>query len=421
MTRATDPRPRSAGSGATAPRRRRFIGYLVPVAVLVVLAWAAFEIIGLRLVRVSRRAVPLRQAEAPRSQIPMAGESTADLAAETPRNLILVIADGFGFAHLTAARTTLHGINGASVWDRFSHVGWQRTHPVAGFLTDSAAAATALATGIPTNYGVIGVDVDGRPLETLFDRAADLGYRTGVVTDSYIWDATPAAFVTHSPQRGNDSAGATLRQLGESSLEILVGELEDVGEDEVPEWEASVELLRGRFEVLGPDAAAALLRGLETAESPTIAIFEEDQVTDLESDPNLPSLAAAALRRLSSDERPFLLLIESEEPDAAGHDNDFGRVLRGLEALEATLELVLDFASEGGETLVVFTSDHETGGLALSIADYYNMQLEAVWASRDHTGVVVPVLASGPGADAFAGSRTNWELGRLLGRTLRRP
>ncbi len=390
------------------------------MAILAVLAWAAFEIIGLRLVRVSHT-VPLRQADAPRVQVPTAGDSTADLADETPRNLILVIADGFGFAHMTAARTTLHGINGSSVWDRFSHIGWQRTHPVAGFLTDSAAAATALATGLQTHYEAIGVDVEGRPLETLFDRAADLGYRTGVVTDSYVWDATPAAFVTHSPQRGNENAGATLRQLGESSLEILVGELEDVGEGEVPEWEASVELFSKRFEVLGPDADAALLRRLETAESPTAAIFEEDQISDLSSDPNLPTLTAAALRRVSSGERPFFLLIESEEPDAAGHDNDFGRLLRGLEALAVTLEMVLDFASEDDETLVVFTSDHETGGLALSIADYHNMQLEAVWASRDHTGSVVPVLALGPGADAFAGSFANWEIGRLLGRALRQP
>ena len=237
------PRPRSTGPEVPATRRRPLIGYLLTVAILVVLAWAAFEIIGLRVVRVSRRAVPLRQADATPAQAPRAEESIADLAAETPRNLILVIADGFGFAHLTAARTTLHGINGASVWDRFSHIGWQRTHPVVGFITDSGAAATALATGHQTNYEAIGVDVDGRPLETLFERAADLGYRTGVVTDSYIWDATPAAFVTHSPQRGNDNAGATLSQLGESSLEILVGELEDVGEDEVPGWEASVELL----------------------------------------------------------------------------------------------------------------------------------------------------------------------------------
>ncbi len=420
MRRATDPPPRSTSPEVPATRRRPFIGYLLTAAVLAVLAWAAFEIIGLRVVRVSR-AVPLRQADAPQAQVPRLQESTADVAAETPRNLILVIADGFGFAHLTAARTTLHGINGPSVWDRFSQTGWQRTHPVAGFLTDSAAAATALATGRPTNYEAIGVDVDGRQLETLFDRAADLGYRTGVVTDSYIWDATPAAFITHSPQRGNDNAGATLRQLGESSLEILVGELEDVGEDEVPEWEASVELLSKRFEVLGPEADAALLRALETADGPTVAIFEEDQVTDLESDPNLPSLAAAALRRLSSDQRPFLLLIESEEPDSASHANDFGRLLRGLKTLEVTLEMVLDFASEDGETLVVFTADHETGGLALSIANRHNMQLQAVWASPDHTGSVVPVLAFGPGADAFGGSRANWELGRLLGRTLRQP
>ena len=338
-----------------------------------------------------------------------------------PRNLVVVIADGFGFAHLSLARTALHGINGTAVWDRFGSIGWQRTHPAVGLLTDSAAAATALATGHPTHYEAIGVDVEGRPLENLFERAAGLGYRTGIVTDSYVWDATPAAFVTHSPQRGNENAGATLRQLGESSLEILVGELEDVGEDEVPGWEESIELLGARFEILGPEPGRPLLERLETAGAPTAAIFEEDQITDLESRPSLPALTDAALRRLASDHRPFLLLVESEEPDAAGHDNDFGRTLRGLEALAATLEDVLDFAATNEDTLVVFTSDHETGGLALTIAGRHNLRLQAVWASRNHTGSVVPVLAFGPGAEAFRGNRANWELGRLLNRALRGP
>lgn len=366
----------------------------------------------------ARSPVTLRQGEPVESERPGVVEPEAAGESDAPHNLILVIADGLGFAHLSASRTALHGINGPAVWDRFTVTGWQRTHPVAGFLTDSAAAATALATGSSTYYQGIGVDADGRPLETLFERAASMGYRTGVVTDSYVWDATPAAFITHSPLRGNDNAEEALRQLGESSLEILVGELEDVGEEEVPEWGPSVELLASRFEVLGPQSNDALLETLATATAPTAAIFEEDQVDDLDSVPDLPSLTRVALRRLSSDERPFLLLVECEEPDSASHRNDFSRLLAGLEALEATLEPVLDFAAENGETLVVFTSDHETGGLALSIDGNRNMTLQAIWATRDHTGSVVPVMAYGPGAAAFSGSRTNWELGRALGRML---
>ena len=398
-------------------RFRRWISFILKVALGVGLVWAAFQFLGLQIVRVSRLPAPLDQASVPLQQEegrPFSYESPF----ETPHNLILFIADGLGFAHLSAARAALHGINGPAVWDRFTASGWQRTHPIRGLLNDSAGAATALATGNPTTYGSIGVDPAGQPLETLFERAAELGYRTGIVTDSYIWDATPAAFTTHSPVRGNAYAESVLRQLGESSLEILVGELEDVGEGDVPEWPESVELLRKRFEVLGPEPSAEILETLETATSPTAAIFEEDQISDLDSEPALPDLVSATLRRLSSTDQSFLLLVESEEPDSASHKGDLERLLRGMQAIEATLEILLDFAAEDGETLLIFTSDHETGGLALSIANNKNSELRSIWATTDHTGSVVPVLAFGPGSDAFGGIRANWEIGRLLGRNL---
>ncbi len=390
------------------------VRFLVTIGLVAIAVWSIFALLGLRLVRVARPSEALRQGTGYQPRL----ERHAEANEAMPRNLVLVIADGFGFAHLSAARTVLHGINGAAVWDRFESTGWQRTHPAAGFLTESAAAATALATGHPTGYESIGVDTEGRPLETLFEMAAAAGYATGDVTDSYVWDATPAAFITHSPQRGNDNAEGALRQLGESSLDILVGELEDVGEGEVPEWGPSIELLGARFEVLGPGGDDALIRRLGAAGPPIAAIFEEDQITDLGSTPALPELTAAALERLRSDGRPYLFLVESEESDSASHDRDFDRLLGGLEALEATLELVLDAAAEDGDTLVVFTSDHETGGLALGIADGRNMALEAIWATEDHTGSVVPVMAVGPGAAAFGGSRTNWEIGQLLRRSL---
>lgn len=358
--------------------------------------------------------MPLRQAAAP----PPQHEAILPLA-ETPRNLVVFIADGLGFAHLSAARAALHGINGPAVWDRFSATGWQHTHPTSGFLTESAAAATALATGEPTSPGAIGVDAEGQPLETLFERATGLGYRTGVVTDSYVWDATPASFVTHNPRRTDANAESALRQLGGSSLEILAGELEDVGQGAVPDWETSVELLSHRFEILGPEFSPVMLEAFQTSLSPSAAIFEEDQLSDLDSKPSLPVLASAALRRLSTTDRPFLLLIESEEPDSASHKADLDRLLRGMQAIEATLEILLDFAAENGETLLVFTSDHETGGLALT-ASGRNSELRPIWSTTGHTGSPVPVFAIGPGSEAFAGIHTNWEIGRLLRRALQR-
>lgn len=398
---------------------------LLLIALGATLVWAVFHFFDLRVARESRHRQPLRRAtvslhQSPPPLLEEAVGLSAGEQAEKPRNLILVIADGLGFAHLSAARAVHHGIHGPAIWDRFTATGWQHTHPANGFITESAAAATTLATGEPTIPGAIAVDAEGRELETLFERAAALGYRTGVVTDSYVWDATPAAFTTHTPKRSDAAAESTLRQLAETSLEVLVGELEDVGEGEIPTWDLSIELLSRRFEIVGPEPGARTLAALETSESPIAAIFEEDQITDLDSEPALPDLAAAALRRLSSTDRPFLLLIESEEADNASHKADFDRLLRGMQAIEATLETVLDFADENGETLVVFTSDHESGGLVLTSPGARNDELRPIWTTYDHSGVPVPVLAIGPGADAFAGIHPNWEIGRLLNRSLRR-
>lgn len=395
-------------------RWRLWVLSLLMVALGVALAWVVFRIVDRPVMGIGRSQLsePLRQVEASRQVEGAAVLSEAP--AELPRNLIIFVADGLGFAHLSASRAVLHGIDGPAVWDRFTATGWQRTHPVEGFLTDSAAAATALATGQPTYPGGIAVDAEGQTLETLFERATELGYRTGVVTDSYVWEATPAAFVAHAPRRGNASAESILQQLGDSSLEVLAGELEDVGEGSVPGWAASVELLSERFEVLGPESSAELLEALESSTSPTAAIFEEDQLGDLESNPTLPALVRATLRRLSSTDQPFLLLVESEEPDSASHDADLDRLLRGMQAIEASLEILLDFAAEDQETLLVLTSDHETGGLVLGAGPGGNTRLKSSWTTTGHTGTVVPVLAFGPGASAFGGIHANWEIGRLL-------
>jgi alkaline phosphatase len=396
-------------------KTRLLLGGLKAV-VLVIALYLLLPWLGLRVTRVARKAVPLVGSELEHSR---AASAEPRARGAKPANVIVFVGDGLGFAHLSAARSVLHGMGARTVWDRFTTTGWHQPHSARGFLVDSAASATALATGVPTNRGSVGVDTKGASLPNLFERASALGYRSGVVTDSYIWDATPAAFVTHVSSR--EDAQSILDQLAESPIEILIGELKTPGEDGVPEREATVEILERRFRVFGPDSQGTeefLRRGRHG--EPTAALLEEDQLTDLRSTPTLPQLLSVALERLSSDERPFLLLVESEEPDSASHQSDFARLMRGMEAIETALGLVLDFADSNGETLVLFVSDHETGGLALSRGDS-KASLRALWPSRDHTGVVVPVLAFGPGADDFGGMHSTWEIGRSLGEMLVEP
>jgi alkaline phosphatase len=326
-----------------------------------------------------------------------------------PKNIIVFIADGMGFSHLSLSLQTQQSENMPSVWQEFDVKGWHDARSAYGPLTDSEASATAIATGTSTNFGHIGIDKDQNPLKNIFEVASDQQYNTGIVTDSYIWDGTPAAFSVHI--RNEDDARSILTQMSESELDLLFGELEDVGEDDVPEVDETLEILQKRFQLL--KRSLKLPEGAKST-NPVAVIFEEDEIQDMSSSPNLLQLTETALTYMSSQDKPFVLLVESEEMDAASHKNDSKRVLNGLKSIQETLSLVLNFSKKNGETLVVFTSDHETGGLA-AVADFGNYpKMQIRWSTKEHTAAVVPLFAKGVGAEYFANVHRNWEIGHCL-------
>ena len=298
---------------------------------------------------------------------------------------------------------------GLEVWDRFDIRAWHDTRCSYGPLTDSGASATAIATGVSTFFDVIGQDPDGNRVSNVFELATSNGYNTGIVTDSYVWDATPAAFAAHTSSR--DNAEDILRQLASSEVDILFGELEDLGEDGNPDLETTMDILNQRFHQLDEHL---ILPPQESVLRPIAAIFEEDQVQDITSTPSLPQMTRAALDYISNQNQPFMLLVESEEIDAASHANNTKRMVRGLESIQHTLAIVMDFAVENGETLVVFTSDHETGGMSFTSNRGIYPDMKVIWGTRDHTGSLVPLLAMGPGCTNFSSVQRNNEIGLLL-------
>ena len=332
-----------------------------------------------------------------------------------PKNIIVFIADGMGFSHLSLALQTQQSENKPSVWQEFDVKGWHDARSVYGPLTDSEASATAIATGTSTNFGHIGIDRDGNSVQNIFELASDHQYSTGIVTDSYIWDGTPAAFSAHI--RNEDDARNILNQIAASEIDLIFGELEDVGEDGVPEEKETLDILGKRFVILDRSLE---IPTRDSISKPIAAIFKEDEIQDMNSSPNLLKLTETALTYLSSLDNPFVLLVESEEMDAASHKNDSKRVLNGLISIQETLSHVLNFSKINGETLVIFTADHETGGLsAVSDFDRYpKMQMR--WSTKNHTAAVVPLLADGPGAEYFADVHRNWEIGYLLKKIISR-
>ncbi|WP_223786596.1 alkaline phosphatase [Marinicella meishanensis] len=326
-----------------------------------------------------------------------------------PKNIIVFIADGMGFSHLTVAMHTQQQAGQSSVWQQFEVKTWHDARSHYGPLTDSEAAATAMATGHSTAFGHIGMDAEQNHLSNVFELASAQGMVTGVVTDSYVWDGTPAGFTTHI--RNEDDARNILKQQANSQLALLFGELEDLGEGLVPEQAETESILSQRFQLLDK----SLTLPAQTEPLPPIAVlYDEDEIQNLNSSPNLPQMTATALQYLSWHQQPMLLLVESEELDSASHTNDADRVIAGLQVIQHTLAVLLQYTAENPDTLLVFTADHETGGLAAT-ADYTTYpDLQMRWSTRHHTAVVVPLLATGPGAQAFTRVQRNTDIGLVL-------
>ena len=325
--------------------------------------------------------------------------ATAALAQQQPKNVILLIGDGMGPAHFTAARMR----RGADFQiGRMKILGLVTTHSADRAVTDSAAAATALATGTKTNNEMVSVDPLGARLTTALENAEKAGKATGVVTTANFFDATPAAFAAHAAQRGNSLD--IVKQMVASGAEISAGGgAASFGKDALPpigEVITGVQLVTTRAE-------------LDAANGPRIVAVFPSQPRDVDvPDAPLPHLTRWALDRLSKRPAGFFLLVEHEGTDSSSHQNNVADLNASLTSFDTTVGVALDFAAKDGNTLVLVTGDHETGALRISESRSGRLRLE--WASTDHTGTAVPIFAFGPGAVEFAGIQDNTDVGKKL-------
>ncbi len=288
-----------------------------------------------------------------------------------------MIADGFGPASLTLARTASEQ---PLRMDEIL-VGSVATASADSHITDSASSATALASGHDTNNRVIGLDPDGAQLGNLMERAQAAGLLTGVVTTTAVTHATPAAFSAHIMSRDDEQAIA-LQQLG-CELDLLLGGGQKffLPKQETPGW-GSGKRLDGRNLL---DEAPALGWHVVTTppalkaatELPLLGLFTAGHLAyrlDVRArsaqgqpseQPTLAQMTAKALALLSAHDEPFVLLVEGGRIDHAAHDNDVASHLLEILDYDAALGVALDFAADDGRTLVVSVSDHETGGLSI--------------------------------------------------------
>ncbi len=333
------------------------------------------------------------------------------------RNVVLLIGDGLGFSQIQAARADLVGLDERLYFEQMPFTGWLSTHSWRSAITDSAASATALASGHKTLNGRVGVDSQGRHLQSVLEAARDRGMATGLVTSSYLVDATPAAFVSHVVSR-RDSAEIA-RQMARSGVDLLLGEVDD---------DLNSEQLRQQLGEFATGGYAVhqdwdSLQG-SVDSGPLLGLFESGSVADPDQQPTLAAATKFALERLASSPSGFFLMIEDEETDTGGHRLDWPRVRRGVANLEACAELAITAARADGHTLVLFTADHETGHFGIHSGGQ-GQPLGIRFDSTHHTGGPVPLYAYGAGAERFTGALDNtdiaWLMAELLGLQLALP
>jgi alkaline phosphatase len=319
-----------------------------------------------------------------------------------PKNIILMIGDGMGIAQITAAMY----LNGNSLhMERFPVVGLLKTHSANNLVTDSAAAATAMASGVKTNNGMVGMSIDTTPVKTILQEAKEHGLATGLVVTSTITHATPAAFVAHVHNRSLQEDIAEYFLLTE--VDFFVG--------------------GGRKFFNRRQDGRNLLEEL-AARGYYVSSFLQDEFADISVDFNrkfayftadgdplplskgrdyLPPASRMAATFLNNhSDKGFFLMVEGSQIDWAGHAKDTDYLIQEMLDFDRAIGAILDFAEEDGRTLVIVASDHETGGFSINPGSSMNKILGA-FTTDYHTANVVPVLAYGPGAEIFAGTYEN--------------
>ena len=304
---------------------------------------------------------------------------TASITATAPKNIIILFADGAAATQFEVARYAARHLRNEpfAVTDvvlKTGTLGLLTTHPHEAFATDSAATATTMSTGVKTTIGAIGVGPDGQSLRTVMEAAKARGKRIGLVTTASVHDASPAAFSVHAKNRGD--VQAIVDQYLTLEPDVLLGggaihfRPEGAGGTRKDGRDIVAAFREKGYQIARTPAE------LEAATGPRLLGLFDDEDLDFEIDrdpraqPSMADMAAAAIRLLSQGSpNGFVLFLENENPDTASHRNDVASLIRDLWVFDRAVQHALEFQRRTpGETLLLVTGDHETGGLSVTYA-----------------------------------------------------
>lgn len=319
----------------------------------------------------------------------------SDFKYKKAKNIIFLIGDGMGISQIYAGLTANKG---SLNLERIKYIGLCKTNSANSYITDSGAGATAFATGKKTNDFAIGVDVNGMPLPTIIEIAEDHGLATGMVVTSSITHATPAAFIAHQPNREMHEEIAA--DFLKTDIDVFIGG----GSKYFNQRSDGINLI-DTLKANGYDVFFDIDAISQNNISKLACFIAKDKpvkISDGRGD-YLSKASMIAINILNKNKKGFFLMIEGSQIDWGGHANDVQYIIDEMLDFDKVIGLVLDFAQKNGQTLVVIAGDHETGGLAINNGDFSSGTVNATFTTKNHTGVMVPVFAFGPGAENFIG------------------
>jgi alkaline phosphatase len=340
---------------------------------------------------------------------PLSPPLAATATSARPKNIILLIGDGMGDGALQLTSLYQHQAEGALVMQQFPVSGHCTTNSLPDKVTDSAAAATALATGHKTDNGSIGLTPDNRRLTPFTELAQRAGRRIGLITSDALTGATPAGFYAHVDTRGSFQGVAD--DAARCGYEVLIGNAnargwflpKTKGGQRSDERDLIAEMTASGYQVCESIEAFAAVPAGQRALG-----FMAKGTLDAET--SLAQLTETALGRLAREDPGFFLMVECTITDGGGHNNNPELTVRGTLQVDWAARTAAEFARRRGDTLVIVTADHETGGLSAR----RDGKLHISYSTTSHTSAPVPVFAYGPGAERFAGKLDNTDIAKHL-------
>ncbi len=322
------------------------------------------------------------------------------------KNVIFLIGDGMGFNHVHAAwkmaDTTLN-------MQRAHAVGIVETFSADKYVTDSGAGGTALASGIKTRNGMIGMCPDSIPVLSILHKAQQNKLSTGVVATSSITHATPASFVAHQVNRKMEEEIAY--DIYQSNIDIFIG-----GGSKFFMQRSDDKNLVDSLKNKGYGIYFTLNEAIQSPSRKKGVLLASNELPSMQDGRGnmLAEATQLAIDVLSKNKKGFFLMVEGSQIDWAGHGNNFEGIVQETLDFDKAVGIAMDFADKNKNTLVIIASDHETGGLQIIGKNKITNELDVVFNSDYHTPVPVPIFAYGKGADNFSAYLDNTDIKKIL-------